>query len=380
MDVSKVKSAVQWLVKGMQSQAVSDADLQQLGYLGLLGDLQSFYRAYWNIPLDAVYDTAFAAMHEPADRLFAAAFDADARCLPNVALGIAEVAASLKPTPLNQSTFAGFLRKSGNIVRAREICRRIEQSSPNNQQALSELFMCEVAELFWPRDYYDLLAELHAVCRPRVYLEVGVATGKSLALLQQETRALGIDPASAELSSLLYHSPVNTPQLYKMTSDDFFASHDVRHEMGRSCFDLAFIDGLHHFDQVLRDFIHIEQFAEANSVVLIHDCLPVDPRVATRERATSFWTGDVWKIIPCLKSVRPDLDVVTLPLSPAGLAVVRGLDSNNRVLARHYREIVAQFERLDLPKLWDERCKLLAVEQSQSAFRLEQIVPSGGWS
>lgn len=379
MDTDKAEVALQGVVCAMQSMAAEGRSELLVEYLGLLADIRAFYQTYWDRTFDAAYEELMASLGEPADRLLAAAFDADGRQLHRVAASLAEVAEQLKATTSTAVVLAGFMRKSGALGRARELCRAVELCQPDSQKALSELLMCEVAERFWARDYYDLLAEIHTQYRPRVYLEIGVATGKSLALAQRDTCALGIDPVAAVASSLLYHSLRNIPQLYKQTSDEFFTTQDVPAEMGRPRFDLAFIDGLHHFDQVLRDFINLEQFAGQDSVVLIHDCLPVDPRVATRERTTAFWTGDVWRIIPCLQAVRPDLEIMTLPLAPAGLAVVRRLDASSRVLARHYTGIVEQFEQLELPEDWDERCHLLAVQQDETAFRLERIMPAGGW-
>lgn len=360
--------------------AAGEKPVLSLEYAGLLGDVVAFYRKYWSVSLDWIYGALVAAVQSPADLLSVAAIDADSRSLPDAALQFAETATAVSSDWQYLVALAGYARKAGDIKRARAISCNLLEQQPDNQKALSELLTCEVAERFWVRDYYDLLGEIHDAFRPQVYIEIGVATGKSLALVRRETRALGIDPETAELSCLVYHSPQNTPQLYKMTSDAFFAERDVRSEMGRASFDLAFIDGLHHFDQVLRDFINMERLAGPDSVVLIHDCLPVDPRVATRERATAFWTGDVWRIIPCLRAVRPDLEIVTLPLAPAGLAVVRRLDPVSQVLARHYTDIVEKFEQLALPEDWGERCSLLAVERDESAFRLERIMPTGGWS
>jgi hypothetical protein len=62
-------------------------------------------------------------------------------------------------------------------------------------------------------------------------------------------------------------------------------------------FSLAFIDGLHLFEQAFLDFIALEKFARPGSVIMIHDCLPLNRVTADRTRTTDFYTGDVWKLV-----------------------------------------------------------------------------------
>lgn len=380
MHVPKIDKAIRSALDNIASIAMEGGASHVLEHTALLGDVAAFYRKHWGISLDWIYEQLLNCVYTQADIMSVAAIDADSRFLPTAAVRLAEMATKFSKEDRYAVALAGFLRKSGDLEQARKICTDLAQQQPINQQIITEQLMGKVAGLFWKQDYYQLLGDIHMHLKPRVYLEVGVATGKSLALVQRDTIALGVDPVSAELERLLYHSPVNRPSLYKQTSDDFFATQELQNEMKSMCFDLAFIDGLHHFDQVLRDFINIEKFAGPESVVLIHDCLPVDPQVATREQTTAFWTGDVWRIIPCLKAIRPDLEIITLPLAPAGLAVVRRLDASSKVLANHYDYIVSQFEQIELPELWDERSHFLAVEQDELSFSLEKIMPIGGWS
>ncbi|MFZ4855262.1 MAG: class I SAM-dependent methyltransferase [Desulfuromonadaceae bacterium] len=346
----------------------------------LLGEMLSFYCVSWNLSEDWAYGEMIKILKEPADLMIAAAMDCERRSLSAAAAQFANAAALTNVESHYKIMAASYCRKNGNIKKAREICLELSIQQPENQGALCELFSCEVAERFWPLDYYELLAEIHGKWPPRVYIEIGVASGKSLALARSQTRTLGIDPATATHEHLYFNSPENNPQLYKMISDDFFASRDVIKEMGQPHFDVAFIDGLHHFDQVLRDFINLEKYAGPDSIILIHDCLPINARVADRERSTWFWTGDVWKAIPCLLAVRPDLEIITLPLFPSGIALIRNLDPSSHILERQYNSLIQHFAALELPDDWNDRCNLLNVQMDQAAFNLADYLPPEGWS
>jgi hypothetical protein len=146
-----------------------------------------------------------------------------------------------------------------------------------------------------------------------------------------------------------------------MTSNDFFKTVDLESLFGKQTFDMAFIDGLHVFEQALMDFIHLEALSDKDSVIFIHDCLPVNPLIAERERQTGFWTGDVWRVIHCLKSLRQDLEIVTFPASPSGLAMITKLDSTSRILYQQFDSIVAHFLTIPLPESYNERCAMLNV-------------------
>jgi hypothetical protein len=107
--------------------------------------------------------------------------------------------------------------------------------------------------------------------------------------------------------------------------------------------DLAFIDGMHHFEYALRDFMNLERFSNSASTILIHDCLPIDETTADRERSTDVWSGDIWRLILLLREWRPGLQVAVIDSGPTGLGLVRGLDPTSSVLRDHYDEIVAQY-------------------------------------
>ena len=88
--------------------------------------------------------------------------------------------------------------------------------------------------------------------------------------------------------------------MFELASDEFFAEHDLKSILGESVH-LAFIDGMHLFEFALRDFINLERACSRDAVILINDCNPPDSVAAARERTTSFWTGDVWKLVLALR-------------------------------------------------------------------------------
>jgi tetratricopeptide (TPR) repeat protein len=202
--------------------------------------------------------------------------------------------------------------------------------------------------------YHEVLQRIHEFLRPRTYVEIGVDKTDSIRLAGAETRCIGVDPAPTISSPL----PPNV-RIFSQTSDDFFLRNDVRKELGGLPVDLAFIDGLHLFDAALRDFVNLERLCHRGSTILVHDCFPHDARTAQRERATGFWTGDVWRLVVLLKRYRPDLSIHTIAAPPTGLCVVRNLDPDSEYLSRNLARITDEFMHFDYAFLRDDRARKL---------------------
>jgi hypothetical protein len=187
-------------------------------------------------------------------------------------------------------------------------------------------------------DYYEVLARIHSFLKPRTYVETGVRNGQSFALAKTAVASVGIDPAP-DLKFALRPGA----RVFSMTSDAFFAQHNLAKELGHDTVDLAFIDGMHLFEFALRDFANLEKFCGPASTILVHDAYPVDGVTAARERTTQIWSGDVWKLILCLKKYRPDLRISTVDVGPTGLAIIRGLDRNSTTLASSLDRLYGEF-------------------------------------
>ncbi|NCC25970.1 MAG: class I SAM-dependent methyltransferase, partial [Deltaproteobacteria bacterium] len=105
----------------------------------------------------------------------------------------------------------------------------------------------------------------------------------------------------------------------------------------------AFIDGLHLFEQALRDFMNVERVMKPGGLVVIDDIFPAHPAQAERVRRTKKWAGDVWKVLKILQEHRPDLELTALDVAPTGLLLVRNLDPGSRILEEAYHDLVDEW-------------------------------------
>lgn len=240
--------------------------------------------------------------------------------------------------------------RNGDWDAAISACRDVLAHTPDSVQTHS--LMASI--MLQGEPYLALMRRIHTHLRPRSYVEIGVANGDSLRLVLEGTRAVGIDPAPQ-----IAHPPTPDTKLFAMTSDDFFARHDLRSELGGLPVDLAFIDGMHHFEYALRDFINLERYCTPASTILVHDCYPLDETTAARERVTTFWSGDIWKLTLCLREYRPELAVYTVATPPTGLCVVRNLDPRSTVLRDKLRQICDEFIPLGYDAIAAEKPQLL---------------------
>jgi hypothetical protein len=234
---------------------------------------------------------------------------------------------------------------------------------------------------------HEFLRTLHRVTAARNYLEIGVNDGRSLAL--SRVPSIGIDPAFKVTVGLR-----GDVHLVKQTSDAFFAGRDplghlksarnplknlrkgrppFGHYTGGTKLDLAFIDGMHHFEYALRDFMNVEKHSRWGSVIVLDDMLPRDVDEAARDRHTKYWAGDVYKVIPVLRKYRPDLLVVPVDTAPTGVAVVFGADPDDKALERHYDEIYAEWVIPDPQKV------PAAILDRVDAVRPEALLSAAFW-
>lgn len=185
--------------------------------------------------------------------------------------------------------------------------------------------------------YRSILQKAHDILKPRRYFEIGVDDGASISMAK--CPAVGVDPDCEITSS--FHYPT---QIFRKESDSFFGEQDLCERVMSNDIDLAFIDGMHLAEFVLRDFINVEKWVAEGCVVIIDDVYPEQFAMAERDRKFNAWCGDVFKIIPILLEYRPDLEVDTFEAFAGpyrkGVATVSGLDSSNTVLSQNRDQII----------------------------------------
>ena len=198
-----------------------------------------------------------------------------------------------------------------------------------------------------------VMVALHNFLKPRTYLEIGVDRGETLRLAH--CPSIGIDPVMNIDQQAI--GDKDACLLFRMPSDRFFATRDPVALLGDKI-DFAFLDGMHLFEFLLRDFINVERSCRRNSVIVLHDCVPTDHYLARRHRQDESlrgstrlpggWCGDVWKLLPILRRYRPDLQISSFDAALTGIVLVTNLNPESNVLSDHYAEAVKTYASLEL--------------------------------
>lgn len=112
------------------------------------------------------------------------------------------------------------------------------------------------------------------------FLEIGCDKNQSFSKIKIKNK-VGVDPISGGT--------------IRSTSDNFFKNNDNK-------FDVIFIDGLHYYQQVIKDINNSLEILNNDGFILVHDCLPKSLAQQAVPRYRGYWNGDVWKSIVELRT------------------------------------------------------------------------------
>ncbi len=149
----------------------------------------------------------------------------------------------------------------------------------------------------------------------RSYLEIGVLDGNTFRDVEIAAR-VAVDPAFRfDIRPLANEHTRFAAQ----NSDQFFADMPPG-----QLFDIIFIDGLHQFEQVVRDFANAVTHSHAKSVILLDDTRPTDVYSAIPDFDESLrqrrlakaqgtpWHGDVYKMLFYIHDFWPGMNYRTI--------------------------------------------------------------------
>ena len=154
---------------------------------------------------------------------------------------------------------------------------------------------------------WDLIQFLIDKYEYSTYLEIGCDKDQSFSKIEISHK-VGVDPISGGT--------------IRKTSNDFFRTNKKK-------FDLIFIDGLHHYEQVIEDIDNAIDILNDNGHILVHDCLPRTIAHQAIPRYRGSWNGDVWKAIVDLRT-RKNLEVFTCEID-FGVGIIQK-KNNSKIL------------------------------------------------
>ena len=181
------------------------------------------------------------------------------------------------------------------------------------------------------------------------YLEIGVNDGQTFNLVRA-TRKVAVDP-----NFLFDHANAvdRTAEFHSFTSDEYFTRSAAKPQR----FDVIFIDGLHTFEQALRDLLNAMSRLKAGGILIIDDVLPTSfdaslsdlaevfaLRTISRETGVPWhcdgsWMGDVYKVVFFIESFLQGLSFATVAETQGQTIVWAQTRGSGSVALRSIEEI-----------------------------------------
>jgi len=164
----------------------------------------------------------------------------------------------------------------------------------------------------------EVLSRLANLYEDSRYLEIGVRKGVTFDQVPA-ARKVAVDPLFLFDHEQMQRDHPGT-EYHQVTSDDYFASLIGVDEK----FDVIYLDGLHVYEQTLRDLMNALDHLQPRGVIVIDDTRPPSYVASLPERDAFFavrtwlgvtdrsWMGDVYKLVWFLDTFCPHLTFRTI--------------------------------------------------------------------
>ena len=150
------------------------------------------------------------------------------------------------------------------------------------------------------------------------YLEIGVSLGETFFDVKAQKK-MAVDP-NFQFSVSDARAKHIGSEFYQMTSDFYFANIINSGDT----FQIIFLDGLHTFEQTLRDFTNAIRFLAPDGIIVIDDVVPNSYHASLPDQRAAFkvkefvqnsddsWMGDTFKLVFFIESFFPTYKLRTI--------------------------------------------------------------------
>jgi SAM-dependent methyltransferase len=216
------------------------------------------------------------------------------------------------------------------------------------------------------------------------YLEIGVSEGKTFFAVNAQRKVavdpkfrFSVDQATKENACCSFH---------EVASDIYFSDRIRPSEV----FQVIFLDGLHTFEQTLRDFTNAIRFLTPDGVIIIDDIVPNSYQSGLPDQLDSMkvkefigdldhsWMGDTYKLVFFIEAFFPTFELRTIA-DNHGQGVVWRSNSVRRDIKIYSAKEIADLQFLDIIKQHDifrKRPCAEIVEEFKSVRRVEEAISS----
>lgn len=156
---------------------------------------------------------------------------------------------------------------------------------------------------YGPGEHKHVLASIIKYTNCKTYLELGVYDGNTFqTIVPIVDRAIGVDIQDKRTQK--------KGEFYEMTTDIFF-------QQFTDTVDIIFIDADHNVNSAIRDFENSLKILNKYGIIFLHDTDPMEKMLLQ-----PGYCNDCYKIVDYIISSHPELNIITLPLTQAGLSIV----------------------------------------------------------
>jgi hypothetical protein len=197
------------------------------------------------------------------------------------------------------------------------------------------------------------------------YLEIGVQKGKTFNSVHAREK-VAVDPKFL-FDYAAVAADVPGTSFHETTSDDYFGRIAARD----AAFDVVYIDGLHTFEQTLRDLVNSISLLKPQGVIIIDDVfpssysasLPVKAEAKALIRATgeisNAWMGDVYRLVFFVESFCQQFSYSTVNNNHGQLVMWR--EPRQDFVSRNLKEIAEKAYKDLFVEAASFRCNSLEV-------------------